>query len=60
MGPILSKIAVLLLMVAILVYTVINFAAGKTNMMLVVIAVFIFITSGSRIITELINDIKNR
>ena len=60
MGAILSKIAVLVLMVAILVYTVMNYAAGKTNVMLVVFAVFIFITSGSRIITELIKDIKNR
>ena len=60
MGPIISKLSVLLLMVAILVYTVINYANGKTNFMLVVFAVFIFITSGSRIVSELIKDIKNR
>ena len=60
MGPIFSKLAVLALMVAILIYTVMNYAAGKTNVMLVVFAVFIFITSGSRIISELIKDIKNR
>jgi len=60
MGPILSKACLLLLMAAILIYTVINYAKGETSFFILAVAALIFITSGSRIITELIKDIKNR
>ena len=60
MGPILSKVSILLLMVAILVYTVINYAKGETSLFILAMAALIFATSGSRIISELIKDIKNR
>ena len=60
MGPIFSKLALLVMMVAILIYTVINYANGETSIFILGMAAFIFATSGSRIIAELIKDIKNR
>jgi len=43
----------------VLIYTAINYAKGETNILLLGFAVFIAVTTGSRIITELMEDFQN-
>ncbi len=54
-----GKIALLIFMVAVLIYTAINYAKGETNIMLLGLAAFIGITTGSKIVESLIKDFKN-
>lgn len=54
-----GRIALLIFMIAVLIYTVINYANGKTNIMLLGLAVFIAVTTGSKIVQSLIEDFKN-
>lgn len=54
-----GKIALLIFMTAVLIYTVINYAKGETNIMLLGLAVFIFVTTGSKIVQSLIEDFKS-
>lgn len=55
-----GKIALLIFMVVVLIYTVINYAKGETNILLLGMAVFIAVTTGSRIVAELVEDFKNK
>ena len=55
-----GKIVLLIFMVAVLIYTAINYAKGETNILLLGMAVFIGVTTGSRIITELMEDFKSK
>ncbi len=55
-----GKIVLLIFMVAVLIYTAINYAKGETNILLLGMAVFIGVTTGSRIITELVEDFKSK
>lgn len=54
-----GRIALLIFMAAVLIYTVINYAKGETNIMLLGLAVFIAVTTGSKIVQSLIEDFKN-
>lgn len=53
-----GRIALLIFMAAVLIYTAFNYANGKTNILILGVAVFIAITTGSRIIQSLIEDFK--
>ena len=54
-----GKIALLIFMVVVLIYTAMNYAKGETNILLLGFAVFIAVTTGSRIVSELVEDFKN-
>ena len=53
-----GKIALLIFMAAILVYTVINYINGKTSIFLLCLAVLIALTSGRKVLESLIEDFK--
>ena len=55
-----GKIATLVLMMAVLVYTVINYMNGKTQLLMLCFIVFLLLTSGLRIFTSLIEDFKKK
>jgi len=54
-----GRIALLIFMVAVLIYTAVNYAKGETNIMLLGLAVFIAVTTGSKIVQSLIDDFKS-
>ena len=53
-----GRIALLIFMAAVLIYTACNYAKGETNILILGLAVFIAITTGSRIMQSLIEDFK--
>ena len=55
-----GKIATLALMIAVLVYTFVNYINGKAQLLLLCFAVFLFLTTGLRIIGSLIDDFKKK
>ena len=55
-----GKIATLILMIAVLIYTTINYINGKAQLLLLCFAVFLFVTTGLRIIGSLIEDFKKK
>ena len=55
-----GKILTLVLMVAVLIYTVHNYLNGKAELLLLGFIVFLFLTTGTRIIQSLIDDFKNK
>ena len=55
-----GKIATLLFMIAVLVYTVINYLTGRAELLLLIFALFLFMTTGLRILASLIDDFKKK
>ena len=55
-----GKIATLLFMLAVLVYTVINYLNGRAELLLLIFALFLFMTTGLRILASLIDDFKKK
>ena len=55
-----GKIMTLLLMIAVLIYTVINYLNGKAELLLLMFALFLFCTTGLRIFASLIDDFKKK
>ena len=55
-----GRIALLFLMAAVLVYTMQNYAKGQTNALILGFALFIAVTTGSRIIVSLIDDFRKK
>ena len=55
-----GKIAVLVLMIAVIIYTAVNYINGKAQLLLLCFAVFLFLTTGIRIIASLIEDFKKK
>ena len=55
-----GKIATLLFMIAVLVYTVINYINGKAQLLLLCFIVFLFLTTGLRIAASLIDDFRKK
>ena len=55
-----GKIATLVMMLAVLVYTVYNYISGKAQLLLLCFMVFLCLTTGFRIVQSLIDDFKNK
>ena len=55
-----GKIFTLVLMIAVIVYTAINYINGKAEFLLLCFAVFLFLSVGLRIIASLIEDFKRK
>lgn len=55
-----GKIATLVMMIAVLVYTVINYMNGKAQLLVLCFMVFLCATTGLRIIGSLIDDFKHK
>ena len=55
-----GKIATLVFMIAVLVYTVINYINGKAQLLLLCFIVFLLLTTGVRIVASLIEDFKKK
>jgi len=53
-----GRIALLIFMIVVLIYTAYNYARGGTNILMLGMAVFIAVTTGSRIVQSLIEDFK--
>ena len=55
-----GKICTLLLMVAMVIYTIYNYLAGKAQLLLLLFAIFLLLTTGTRILISLIDDFKEK
>ena len=55
-----GKIATLIFMIAVLAYTIVNYINGKAQFLLLCFALFLFLTTGLRIIASLIEDLKKK
>ena len=55
-----GKIATLVLMIAVIAYTAYNYINGKAELLLLLFAVFLFLTTGLRIIASLIEDFRKK
>ena len=55
-----GKILVLVMMIAVIIYTAYNYIHGKAQLLLLCFAVFLFLTTGVRIIASLIEDFKKK
>ena len=55
-----GRIAMLIFMIAVLVYTVVNYINGKAQLLLLCFAILLFATTGLRIIASLIEDFKKK
>lgn len=55
-----GKIATLVLMIAVIIYTTINYLNGKAELLLLCFAVFLFLTTGLRILSSLIEDFRKK
>lgn len=55
-----GRIAMLVFMIAVLVYTVVNYINGKAQLLLLCFIIFLFLTTGLRIIASLIEDFKKK
>lgn len=55
-----GKIATLVFMIAVLVYTVINYINGKAQLLLLCFIIFLLLTTGVRILASLIEDFKKK
>jgi len=53
-----GKIATLVLMIAVIIYTTFNYINGKAELLLLLFAVFLFMTTGIRILASLIEDFR--
>ena len=55
-----GKIVTLVLMVAVVIYTIYNYLNGKAELLLLAFAIFLLLTTGPRIVTSLIDDFKEK
>jgi len=55
-----GKIITLILMIAVIIYTTINYLNGKAEFLLLCFSVFLFLSVGLRIIASLIEDFKKK
>ena len=55
-----GRILTLVLMAAVLIYTIYNYINGKAQLVLLFFIVFLFLTTGTRIIQSLIDDFKKK
>ena len=55
-----GKIAMLIFMIAVLIYTIYNYINGKAQLILLFFIVFLFLTTGTRIVQSLIDDFKKK
>ena len=55
-----GKIATLVLMIAVIAYTAYNYMNGKAELLLLLFVVFLFLTTGLRIIASLIEDFRKK
>ena len=55
-----GKIATLVLMIAVIIYTTFNYINGKAELLLLLFAVFLFMTTGIRILASLIEDFRKK
>ena len=55
-----GKIETLVLMIVVIAYTAYNYMNGKAELLLLLFAVFLFLTTGLRIIASLIEDFRKK
>ena len=55
-----GKIATLVLMFSVLIYTIYNYINGKAQLLILCCIVFLCLTTGPRIVQSLIDDFKNK
>ena len=55
-----GKIFTLLLMIAVVIYTIYNYLIGKAQLLLLMFALFLLLTTGMRIVASLIDDCKKK
>ena len=55
-----GKIITLVLMIAVFAYTAWNYMNGKAELLLLLFMVFLFATTGLRILASLIDDFRNK
>ena len=55
-----GKILTLVLMIAVLIYTIFNYINGKAQLILLCFIVFLCLTTGLRIVSSLIDDFKDK
>ena len=55
-----GRIITLVLMAAVLIYTIFNYINGKAQLILLFFIVFLFLTTGTRIVQSLIDDFKKK
>ena len=55
-----GKIFTLLLMIAVVIYTIYNYLIGKVQLLLLMFALFLLLTTGMRIVASLIDDFKKK
>jgi len=55
-----GRILTLVLMAAVLIYTIYNYINGKAQLILLFFIVFLFLTTGTRIVQSLIDDFKKK
>ena len=55
-----GKIITLLLMVAVVIYTIYNYLNGSAQLLLLAFALFLFLTTGPRIFASLLDDFKKK
>ena len=55
-----GKILTLVFMLAVLIYTIYNYIHGKAELLLLCFAIFLFLTTGLRILASLIDDFRNK
>ena len=55
-----GRILTLVLMAAVLIYTIYNYINGKAQLVLLFFIVFLFLTTGTRIVQSLIDDFKKK
>ena len=55
-----GKIITLLLMIAVVIYTIYNYLIGRAQLLLLMCAIFLLLTTGTRIAASLIDDFKKK
>ena len=55
-----GKILTLVLMIAVLIYTIFNYINGKAQLILLCFIIFLCLTTGPRIVSSLIDDFKDK
>ena len=55
-----GKILTLVLMIAVLIYTIFNYINGKAQLILLCFIIFLCLTTGLRIVSSLIDDFKDK
>ena len=55
-----GKIVTLVMMLAVLIYTIYNYICGKAQLLLLCFMLFLCLTTGLRIVSSLIDDFKEK